>query len=108
MTDKIVVLSTCENAEEAESIARRLLEERLAACVNIMPAGRSLYRWRGAIEQAAECLLIIKSRRSLLGRLNAAVERLHSYETPEILALSVVDGSPAYLSWLEQELEAGE
>jgi len=104
MTDKIVVLSTCSSADEAEKIARELLAKRLAACVNVLPDARSIYRWRGAIEEASECLLIVKSRRGLADQLRAEIERLHSYEVPEVLVLGVVDGSAGYLEWLEQEL----
>ncbi len=108
MTDKIVVLSTCGSAEEAERIARRLTEKRLAACVNIVPGMRSIYRWQGGIEDSAEWLLLIKSRRDLFVPLRAAIEKNHSYEVPEIVALAIVDGSPGYLGWLERELAAGE
>jgi len=104
MTDKIVVLSTCSTAEEAEKIARRLLETRLAACVNVVPGMRSFYHWKGAVEDAAECLLVIKSRRGLFNRLRAELEKAHSYEVPEVLALSVIDGAPNYLNWLDAEL----
>ena len=105
MTDKIVVLTTCASAPEAESIARALVEKRLAACVNILAGARSIYRWRGAIEDAAEWLLIIKSRRDLFDELRAEIEKLHSYETPEVLALDVAMVSPAYLAWLDAELK---
>lgn len=108
MTDKIVVLSTCQSAEEAQRIARRLVEIRLAACVNIVAEARSVYRWRGAVDESTEWLLIIKSRRNQLGPITAEIERLHSYEVPEVLALSVVDGSPAYLGWLEQQVDSGQ
>ncbi len=104
MTDKIVVLSTCPSAEEAEKIARTLVEKRLAACVNVVPGARSFYRWKGALEEAGEWLLLIKSRRELFPRLLAELESLHSYEVPEAVALPIVDGSPAYLNWLEAEL----
>jgi len=104
MTDKIVVLSTCAGPEEAEKIARRLLELRLAACVTLLPGARSFYRWKGALEDSAEWLLLIKSRRDLFQRLRAELEKVHSYEVPELLALSVVDGAPDYLNWLESEL----
>ncbi len=76
----------------------------LAACVNVVAGVRSIYHWRGAVEEASECLLIIKSRRELFEQLRRDVEKLHSYEVPELLALTVIDGSPAYLSWLDQEL----
>jgi periplasmic divalent cation tolerance protein len=105
MTDGIVVLSACATAEEAERIARALLEKRLAACVNVLPGARSLYHWRGAIEESAEWLVLIKSRRELFPELRGEIERLHSYEVPEVLALTVVDGAPAYLDWMGQELK---
>jgi periplasmic divalent cation tolerance protein len=104
MTDKIVVLSTCGSEEEADRLARLLVERRLAACVNILPNMRSVYRWKGAIESAAECLLVIKSSRPNFDALRATLEGAHSYELPEALALSVVDASPAYLDWLDSSL----
>jgi len=104
MTDKIVVLTTCASVVEAESIARELVTAQLAACVNVVSGARSIYRWRGAIEEASECLLVIKSRRQLLEPLSREIAKRHSYELPEILALPVVDGSPAYLDWLDGEL----
>lgn len=103
MTDKIVVLSTCANREQAESIARRLVEQRLAACVNLLAGVHSIYRWRGVVEEASEWLLVIKSRRELFDALETEIRRLHSYDVPEVLALTVIDGSPAYLEWLDQE-----
>ena len=106
MTDKIVVLCMTSSADEAEKIARRLVEQRLAACVNVLPGARSFYRWKGNIEDAAEWLLIIKSARSRFAALRAALEQLHSYEVPEVIALSVVDGAKNYLDWMEGELGA--
>jgi len=104
MTDKIIVLSTCSSAEEADRIARQLLEKRLAACVNIVAGARSIYRWRGAIEEAAEYLLIIKSRQGRWEELRAEIQRVHSYEVPEVLMLAIEDGSPTYLNWLSEEM----
>jgi periplasmic divalent cation tolerance protein len=106
MTDKIVVLSSCGSAEEAEGLARRLVEERLAACVNVIGGAKSFYRWKGAIENAQEFLLVIKTSRGNFERLRTVLETAHSYELPEVLALPIVTGSPAYLDWLEGELIA--
>lgn len=108
MTDKIVVLSTCSTAEEAARIGRQLVEKRLAACVNVVPGARSIYRWKDEIEDAPESLLIIKSRRGLFDALRAEIEKLHSYEVPEVAAVAIVEGSPGYLTWLGKELRAHE
>jgi periplasmic divalent cation tolerance protein len=104
MTDKIVVLSTCSSAGEAEKIARDLVERRLAACVNVVPGVRSIYRWKGAVEQAEEWLLIIKTARARFEPLRAQLRALHSYETPEIIALPIVDGIGSYLSWIAESV----
>ena len=106
MTDKIVILSTCSDEKEAERIARTLVEARLAACVNVLPRMRSFYRWQGAVEDASECLLVIKSSRPLFPALRSALEKAHSYEVPEVVALPIVDGAPAYLNWLHESLGA--
>lgn len=106
MTDKIVVLSTCGSEEEADRIAKVLIERRLAACVNVLPHIRSMYRWKGEIESAAECLLLIKSSRAQFDSLRAALEAAHSYELPEAIALTVIDASPAYLDWLGSSLRS--
>jgi periplasmic divalent cation tolerance protein len=104
MTDKIVVLSACETEEQASSLARSLVEQKLAGCVNIIPGARSIYRWQGKIEDSAEWILVIKSRRDLFEKLRETIARLHSYEVPEVIALPVVDGSEPYLAWLDREL----
>ncbi|MCC7157184.1 MAG: divalent-cation tolerance protein CutA, partial [Bryobacterales bacterium] len=88
----------------AEKIARRLIEQRLAACVSLTPGAVSHYRWKGAIETSEEVMLTIKSRRSLFERLRAEIRRIHSYETPEILAVAVIDGDKDYLDWMEREV----
>ena len=100
----IQVIVTTASKKEAEVIAMRLLEARLAASVQISPC-RSLYRWRGEIREKEELRLNIKSRRDLLPELTAAVRELHSYEVPEILALPILDAAPSYLDWLAQELK---
>lgn len=107
MTDKIVVLTTCSSQDEARRIAGLLVEGRLAACVNIVGGMHSVYRWQGAIEDAGEWLLVIKTRRGLFDALRAAIEQAHSYQVPEIVALPITDGSAAYLDWLDQETGAG-
>jgi periplasmic divalent cation tolerance protein len=104
MTDKVVVLSTCASAAEGESIARALVEKRLAACVNVIAGMHSVYRWKDVIEQQEETLLVIKSSRALVEDLRAEIERLHSYEVPEVIVMPVVDGSERYLAWMNREL----
>jgi periplasmic divalent cation tolerance protein len=103
LTDKCVVMVTCGNLAEARRIAQAVVEARLAACVNILPgAVTSIYRWKGKVETTRERLLLIKTSRRRLPKLQAAVERLHSYEVPEFIALPVVAGSKAYLAWLDE------
>jgi periplasmic divalent cation tolerance protein len=104
VTDKIVVITTCNSQEQGAQLARHLIEQRLAACVNILTGARSFYRWRGEIEQTEEVVLIIKSRQDIFEKLREAIAHLHSYEIPEVIALPVVDGSDAYLGWLDREL----
>jgi periplasmic divalent cation tolerance protein len=104
MTDKIVVLSTCATEDEALKLARVLVEARVAACVTMVPGARSVYRWQGAVESTAECLLIIKSSRGLFEPLRMALEEAHAYDVPEVLAMPVVEGSAKYMSWLEGQL----
>jgi|ERR1022692_2607395 periplasmic divalent cation tolerance protein len=104
MTDKIVILTTCSTEEEAERLARLLLDSRLAACVSVIPQIRSFYHWKGAIEAAGECLLLIKSSRELFDSVRATLEAAHSYEVPELLALPVIEGSSNYMNWLGANL----
>jgi periplasmic divalent cation tolerance protein len=105
LTDKCLVLVTCASAAEAKRIARDVVESRLAACVNILPGAiTSIYRWEGKVESTRERLLLIKTSRKHLAKLQATVERLHSYEVPEFIALPIIAGSRAYLSWLADGL----
>jgi len=99
-----VVLTTAKDVDEAEHIAERLIDERLAACVNVLPAVSSTYRWKGRVEHAGEVLLLMKTSNEKLDRLMARVKELHSYKIPEILALPIERGSPEYLKWLEDSL----
>ena len=104
MSGKIVAFTTCASEQEAETIARRLLESRVAACVSIVRQVRSLYHWQGAIQDDTECLLIIKSVESLSEPLQAGLRAIHSYETPELVILPVSGGLPDYLAWIDREL----
>jgi periplasmic divalent cation tolerance protein len=104
VTDKIVVLVTAGTLPESRKIARTLIESRLAACVNIMPPVQSIYRWQGKVSNSREFLLIIKTTRSLFNDLKLAVTRVHSYTTPEIISLPIVDGSADYLQWIESSV----
>jgi periplasmic divalent cation tolerance protein len=101
MSNKRVVLVTCGSKDEADRIASALVAARLAACVNILQAPvRSIYRWRGKVESAAEHLLIIKTSQQQFAAVERAVKRLHSYDVPEVIALPIAAGSQQYLSWL--------
>lgn len=102
VTDKYVVLVTCGSTAEAKRIARAVVNARLAACVNILPgAVTSIYRWKGRVESGQERLLLIKTSRTRLAKLQTAVEKLHSYELPEFIALPVAAGSREYFKWME-------
>lgn len=100
MTDKTVILVTTATLREARKIARNLVGARLAACVNITQPVRSVYRWEGKITDEKEFLLIIKSTRELFAEIKTAILRLHSYTTPEIICLPIIDGSENYLQWV--------
>ena len=102
LTDKYLVLVTCGSAVEAKRIARAVVDARMAACVNILPGTiTSIYRWKGKVQTAREKLLLIKTSRQRLAELQATVERLHSYDVPEFIALPIAAGSRRYLAWLE-------
>ena len=96
----VLVLVTGPGGEDLEEIGARLVEERLAACVNILPDVLSVYRWRGAVERDSEAMGIAKTRRSLVERLQARVLQLHPYEVPEVLVIDTAGGSRAYLDWV--------
>jgi periplasmic divalent cation tolerance protein len=104
MTDKRLVLTTCGSLEEARSIAQTLVERQLAACVNIIPQIESVFRWHGDVETSAEWLLVIKTTAEVFDRLRDALNELHSYELPECIAISIEDGSAAYLEWIEESV----
>lgn len=98
--DARIVITTAGSREEAERIAQFLVEEQIAACVNLLPGVTSVYRWQGAVERADEILLLIKTRAAHLEAVDAALHRLHSYEVPEFLVLQAEAGSKAWLEWL--------
>jgi periplasmic divalent cation tolerance protein len=104
MTTAVVVLVTTPTAESGAEIARALVEERLAACGNVVPAIRSIYRWAGEIHDDAEALLVLKTERRLVPALKARLPALHPYQVPELLVLAVEDGLPAYLEWIGASL----
>jgi len=101
-----LVLLMAGSEDEAASIARTLVDERLAACVNIIGPARSIYRWRGAVEDVREYLLLIKTRARLYSRVERRVRELHSYEVPEVVALPFASGSNPYLEWLFESTAA--
>ena len=106
MTDKVVVLVTAASKRECRKIARHLVEAKLAACVNITQPIESIYHWEGKIADDLEYQLVIKSTRELFPEIKAAVARLHSYRTPEIICLPIVDGSRNYLQWVSESVKS--
>lgn len=104
MSGEIVILCTCGSPEEAEKVARHLLEKRVAGCVSMVPGVRSFYWWQGAVESASEHLLLIKSSAELFAEVERAIREVHSYEVPEVLALPVLEGAADYLKWLRSNL----
>lgn len=104
MIEPRVVLVTAPSAEAATAIGRVLVDERLAACVNVVPGLTSIYRWQGQREEASECLLMIKTDEARYAALERRVLELHPYSVPEVLALPVVAGAPAYVEWLRESV----
>lgn len=104
MTNHKLVLTTTGSKEEAEKIARALVERRLAACVNIVPQIQSVYRWEGKIEQAEEYLLLIKTFGTAFDQVRDAIKELHSYQLPECLSFAIDGGSMAYLKWIDDSV----
>ena len=106
MGEFVVVYVTVGSSAEADRLARALIEERLAACVNRIKPVQSIYRWQGKVEQSEEELLIIKTRRDLFAPLERRVQELHSYAVPEVIALPILEGSEGYLKWLDEQLRS--
>lgn len=104
--ETLLVLTNCPDETTANAIALALVEEKLAACVNILPRVQSIYRWQGAVESASEIPLLIKSTVGRYAELEAAIRARHPYEVPEIIALPIMQGLPAYLNWVATETAA--
>lgn len=100
-----LAITTCPDMDVAETIASTLVEERLAACVNILPGARSVYEWQGKVEKEQELVLLIKSHSGMLPSLEARLLELHPYELPEFIVVPVIGGLAPYLSWIETQLE---
>jgi len=105
MTDKRIILTTAGSEEEAGKIAQTLVERGFAACVNIIPQVRSIYRWQGKMESADEWLLVIKTTEARTSEVCDAIRSLHSYDLPECVVINIEDGSPEYLQWLADSVK---
>jgi len=101
----LVVFITTSSYDEARKIASALVDQRKAACVNIVPKVNSLFRWKGKIEEAEESLMVVKTRAELFTDVVSTVKSIHSYEVPEIIALPIIEGNADYLAWLKEETE---
>jgi periplasmic divalent cation tolerance protein len=101
VSERVLVLTTVATDEDADRLAGALVERRLCACVNVLPRVRSIYRWKGAVEREEERLLLLKTRSDRLPALREAMLALHPYEVPELIAVPIEAGSPAYLDWLD-------
>ena len=107
MTEMLVVFTSFASEEEAAKVVRALVQERLIACGNLLPGARSFYRWEGRIADEREVVAILKTRKQDWSALMSRLHELHSYTTPECIAVRVAAGSPKYLAWLEASLEPG-
>ncbi|MGZ3241736.1 MAG: divalent-cation tolerance protein CutA [Burkholderiaceae bacterium] len=103
MEEAILVLTNMPDAQSAHVLARRLVELKIAACVNILPGVQSVYRWQGEIEEASEMTVMIKTTRARYVEIESAIKASHPYQVPEIIALPIVEGLPDYLDWIAQE-----
>jgi periplasmic divalent cation tolerance protein len=105
MTDVVLVLTTVADDGSAEPLARTLVEERLAACVNILPPMTSIYRWKDVFERETERQIVVKTTRTRLTALERRLKELHTYELPEFVVIDVVAGSGAYLAWVATDVQ---
>lgn len=104
MTDALLAFTTFANEADAARVVRALVEERLIACGNLLPGARSIYRWRDAVEDAPEVVVLMKTRKQDWTALLSRLHELHPYDTPELVAVRVAAGAPRYLEWLESAL----
>jgi len=104
----LAIFVTAGSEQEGAKIGRTLVEEGLVACANIVPHIRSVYRWKGQIREEGETLLIMKSREELFEKINHRIQELHSYEVPEVTAVRLAEGDPAYLQWIKQVTDTGD
>jgi periplasmic divalent cation tolerance protein len=107
MTDKMIVLTTAGTHDEAAKIGRALVEQRLAACVNLVGPVESVYRWKGEVECAQEWLMVVKTTAAASEQVRAAIRELHSYELPECVMLPIEGGSEEYLAWIGESVTIG-
>jgi periplasmic divalent cation tolerance protein len=103
MTDAMLVLTTLPNSDAAAELAKKVVGEKLAACANIMPAVRSIYRWQGKVQDENEVLVLLKTRQARFGSLKDRILELHPYDVPEVIAIPVEQGHGAYLDWIASE-----
>ena len=101
----VLIMNTCPDQKTARKIAENLINEKLAACVNIMPAGLSVYRWQGKVESAEENLLLIKTHENHYPKVETMIQNLHPYELPEIIVVPITSGLPDYLSWISENVD---
>ena len=104
MTDLLLVLTTFANEDDAARVVRALVDERLAACGNLLPGARSIYRWRDGVEDAREVVVLLKTRKQDWPALMSRLHELHPYDTPECIAVRIAAGAPKYMAWLEAAL----
>ena len=105
MVDAMIAFVTCGSREEANKIAEALVENKLVACVNVIPSVESCYRWKGQVKWSSECLLILKTTGDAIGAAHEKVVEEHSYEMPEFVAFTIDEGSATYLKWIQDSVE---